>query len=64
VEEFKDLINWDSFINSYGNNDLFTIPFFEKYKEYIPAASLQGSSLWDAILEVYKERLIQEILSH
>jgi hypothetical protein len=64
VEEFKDLIDWNTFIDSYGNDNLFTLDFFEKYKEYIPVASLQNSSLWKAILEIYKKRLIEEILSH
>jgi hypothetical protein len=64
VEEFKDLLDWSTFIDSYRKDNLFTLEFFEKYKEYIPVASLQNSSLWRAILDIYKKKLIEEILSH
>jgi hypothetical protein len=64
VEEFKDLLDWTEIINSHRCNDLYTLNFFEKYKEYIPVASFQNSSLWDAILEIYKKKLIEEILSN
>jgi hypothetical protein len=65
VEEFKDLIDWDSIIDSYyGNNELYTLEFFDKYKEYFPVSSLQNSCLWNAILDIYKNKLIEEILSH
>jgi hypothetical protein len=64
VEEFKDLIDWNELIDGYHNDSLFTLDFFEKYKEYFPVASLQRSSLWRTILEIYKKRLAEEILSH
>jgi hypothetical protein len=64
IEEFKDILDWNELITSYGNNDLFTLNFFEKYKEYIPVASFHDSSLWNAILEIYKKKLIEEILSN
>ncbi|MDR2130133.1 MAG: hypothetical protein LBP56_03020 [Odoribacteraceae bacterium] len=63
VEEFKDLIDWSELIDNYNHDSLFTLDFFEKYKEYIPVVSFQDSSLWKHILEIYKKRLIEEILS-
>jgi hypothetical protein len=62
VEEFKDVIDWSVMIDSW-NSDLFTLDFFEKYKEYFPVASLQNSRIWSAILEIYKDKLIEEILA-
>jgi hypothetical protein len=63
VEEFKDLLNWDSLINLWRNNEFYTLAFFEKYKDYFPVSSLLNSALWDTIIEIYKNRLIGEILS-
>jgi hypothetical protein len=63
IEEFKDILDWNALINSY-RDDFFSLNFFEKYKEYIPVASFQNSSLWDTILEIYKKKLIEEILSN
>jgi hypothetical protein len=63
VEAFKDSIVWSAFIDCYHTDGLFTLDFFEKYKEYIPVASLQHSYLWKRMLEIYKKRLIEEILS-
>jgi hypothetical protein len=63
VEEFKDSIDWGEMINCRRNNELFTLDFFEKYKEYFPVSSLQQSRLWDAMLDIYKGKLIEEILA-
>jgi hypothetical protein len=69
VEEFKDFIDWGEFINkrSYcsrcGNKRHYTLEFFEKYKEYFPVSTFQQSALWNAILEIYKDKLIEDILA-
>ncbi|MCL2727517.1 MAG: hypothetical protein FWD56_03950 [Bacteroidales bacterium] len=62
VEEFKDLIDWGKLIDCWQNN-LFTLEFFEKYKEYFPASSLQQSHLWSEILDIHKNKLIEQILA-
>jgi len=62
LEEFKDFIDWGEIINIW-RSDLYTIDFFEKYKDYFPVSSLQQSRMWDAILDVYKEKLIEQILT-
>ena len=48
-----------------NNNNLFSndlaIEFYERYKEYIPTAKLQGSSLWNNIVEQRKKQILSEI---
>ena len=61
IDEFKDCIDWDEIINQWNNESLYTLEFFEKYKEYFPIASLHESRLWDAILEIHKDKLIEQI---
>ena len=62
AEEFKDFIDWGKLIDRYRSNDLYTLEFFEKYKEYFPVSSLQNSRLWGDVMEAHKEKLIEEIL--
>ena len=63
VEEFKDIIDWGAFIDIGWRIDIFSLDFFEQYKEYFPASLLQQSRLWDSIIDIYKDRLVEEILS-
>jgi len=63
VEEFKDLIDWGKIIDMGWREDLYTLDFFEKYKAYFPVSSLQQSRLWDAIMDICKDKLIEEILA-
>jgi len=62
VEEFKDFIDWGEMTDC-RHSDLYTLEFFEKYKEYFPVSSLQQSRLWSAIMDIYKDKLIEEILA-
>jgi len=62
VEEFKDFVDWGEMVD-YRYSGLHTLEFFEKYKEYFPVSSIQQSSLWNEILEIYKNKLIEEILA-
>ena len=65
LEKFADKWDWELVINSYYRNNLFSnvsaIEFYERYKEYIPAAKLQGSSLWTCIVEQRKTQILSEI---
>jgi hypothetical protein len=62
VDEFKDLIDWEEFVDEWYDEQT-ALDFFERFKEYLPVATLQQSRLWRTIIEIYKERLIEEILS-
>lgn len=66
LEKFADKWDWDSVIDAYNNN-LFSsdsaIEFYERYKEYIPAAKLQNSRLWNEIVEQRKKQILSEIIS-
>ncbi|MDR1895194.1 MAG: hypothetical protein LBR10_00195, partial [Prevotellaceae bacterium] len=55
IEAFKDKVNWEEIIDSYRLDNLYTLEFFEKYKEYIPATKFQGSNLWNALMEIHKD---------
>ena len=64
LEKFADKWDWESVIDCYNDNlysDASAIEFYERYKEYIPAAKLQGSSLWARIVEQRKAQIISEI---
>ena len=65
LEKYADRWDWESVIDFYRSN-LFSnrtaIAFYERYKEYIPADKLQGSLLWDKIVEQRKQQFIAEIL--
>ena len=66
LEKFADKWDWESVIDGYNNN-LFSsdsaIEFYERYKEYIPAAKLQNSRLWNEIVEQRKKQILSEIIS-
>jgi hypothetical protein len=63
VEEFKDFIDWGKIIDLGWNDGLYTLEFFEKFKDCFPVSSLQQSNMWNIILDVCKEKLIEEILA-
>lgn len=66
LEKFADKWDWESVIDVYHNNFFSNenaIEFYERYKEYIPAAKLQGSNLWNEIVEQRKHQILSEILS-
>jgi len=67
VEEFKDFIDWGEMINhwnGYGYGyEVFSLEFFEKYKDYFPFASLQQSQLWDFVMNIHKDKLMEQILA-
>ena len=64
VEEFKDFIDWSNMINNWENSHLYTLEFFEKYKDYFfSIVSLKQSRLWDDVMDIYKDKLIEQILA-
>lgn len=64
LEKFVDKWNWE-FVIDYHHRELFSnstaIEFYERYKDYISAAKLQNSSLWNEIVEQRKRQIISEI---
>ena len=64
LDKFADKWDWEEIISRY-HSDLFSnhnaIEFYERYKEYIPAAKLQNSLLWNEIVGQRKNQIIAEI---
>lgn len=57
--------NWSRIINHYGRCETFEgrgISFYEQFKDYIPEAKLQDSSLWNEIVEQTKKQIINDIV--
>ena len=62
LEKFADKWDWESVIDNYNlYSNASAIEFYERYKEHIPAAKLQGSLLWTRIVEQRKAQIISEI---
>lgn len=63
-EKFADYWDWEAIING-CSGDLYSntnaIEFYERYKEYIPAAKLQNSTLWDIIVKQRERQIMAEI---
>ena len=65
LEKYADSMDWEKIISRW-DCELFDesgIDFYEKFREYIPASNLQGSYLWDEMVEQQKKSLIREIIS-
>lgn len=63
---YADLWDWEKIINHSFYNCVYNergLDFYEKYKDYIPAAKLQGSNLWDEIVNQRMNQLMHEIVS-
>jgi len=63
VEEFKDFIDWGEMINLWNGYEVFSFDFFEKFKDYFPVTSLQQSQLWDSVMNIHKDKLMEQILA-
>jgi len=63
IEEFKDLIDWDKIINLHYTHGLYTLEFFEKFKDYISGSSFQNSNLWEEIMKIYTDKLAEKLLA-
>ena len=63
--KYAESLDWEHIIGRW-REDVFEgrgMDFFEKFKEYIPAAKLQDSALWEEIIAQRKQELIKEIIS-
>ena len=62
LDEFADMWDWERNINQWRNDELYTLDFLERYKEFIPAEAFKDSNLWDALVEKRFDELVQEIM--
>ena len=58
-QDWVELISEEDFSVPDGKG----IDFYEKFREYIPASKLQGSTLWCEMLEQQRAELVGEIIS-
>lgn len=63
LEQFADYWDWSEIIDRYRQDELYSMEFLEKFKDYIPASALQRSRLWDKLVEDEKKQLKIRILS-
>ena len=65
LEKYADFLDWEEVISRWGDNlfDGIGVDFYEKFREYIPASKLQGSRLWNEMVEQQKKSLIRDIIS-
>lgn len=63
LEQFAEYWDWNDIIDSYKLEELYSMEFLEKYKDYIPASSLHHSRLWNKLIEDEKKQLKIQILS-
>lgn len=64
IDKYAECWDWKELIDHrFTSNPYETDPigFYEKYKKYIPHYILKDSSLWESIVNVRKEQLIQEL---
>ncbi len=62
LDKFADKWDWERIINRWHDEELYTLDFLERYKEFIPAKEFQGSNLWDALVEKRFGELVEEIM--
>ena len=63
LDKFVEKWNWEAVIDSYFIlfSEESAIEFYEKYKEFIPAAKLQESHLWEKIKKQRAQQILSEI---
>lgn len=61
LDRFADRWDWRGIVNNWSMAGLFSMEFWERYREHIPFSFLDGSYLWREIREEYAERLAGEL---
>ena len=61
IDQFIDNWNWEKLINNSAMEDFFDGYFLKKYNQYIPDLISQDSYLWDRLLEIRENELMNEI---
>lgn len=70
LEELRDYIDWEAFIQEYreaylSNNLIFnfySIGFIELFKDYLPLDKIKDSALWETIVDSNKIKLMKKIV--
>ena len=62
LEQFADKWDWGKIINNWQLEELFSMEFIERYREYIPFAMLRDSRLEEKIVEKIRERIIEQMM--
>ena len=62
LDKFADKWDWERIINQWRNDELYTLDFLERYKEFIPAEAFKDSNLWDVLVEKRFDELVEEIM--
>jgi hypothetical protein len=65
LEKFVDYWAWEEIIDRFCDKifEDMGIDFYERYKDYIPAAKLQNSRLWNEIVSQQARQLTTEIIA-
>ena len=65
LEKFVDYWAWEEIIDRFCDKifEDMGIDFYERYKDYIPAAKLQNSRLWNEIVSQQVKQLTTEIIA-
>ena len=61
IDQFIDNWNWEKLINNSAMEDFFDGYFLKKYNQYIPASISRETYLWDSLLEIRENELMNEI---
>ena len=62
LDKFADKWDWERIINRWRDEELYTPDFLERYKEFIPAEEFKSSNLWDALVEIRFDELVEEVI--
>ena len=62
LDKFADKWDWERIINRWRSDELYTLDFLERYKEFIPAEQFHGSNLWYALVEKRFDELVEDIM--
>ena len=64
IERFIDYWDWEKLINSYKLSEIMlNSQFFEKHQAHIPVSKLQGSRLWDNMVEEERRKITIRMVS-
>lgn len=63
VDEFKERIDWNVFINSRHQKSVFSMAFVEQFYEHIPLSRIKDSQLWNSLVEESAKELTHKLLA-
>lgn len=63
IDRFIDQWDWSKLISRWGEDNLYTIDFLERYAEKIPTSKLQDSCLWTVLVEQREKELKLEVIA-